>query len=305
MRALFALPMRWKILIGFCIVNLVWSSTYLAIRIAVHTIPPFLMAGIRFVTAGCVMILIARLMGYTVPRSWAVWRPAILTGFLLLTIGNGVVSYAEVYVPSNQAALIVSTSALWMAWLGSLGPQGQKLSGRAIAGLVVGFAGTAFLFWPETGVTTSYLGVQLAILVSSISWAVGTIYFRNQPKPTNIFMFAGMQMLSGGILLLSISVVRQEPLNFDASVKSLCAWLYLVVFGSCIAFAAYVWLIDKISSARLAMVAYITPLVATVLGWVVLDEALRGMRLVGMAIVVTGVILVSVPSRGLKSKRLH
>ena len=186
---------------AFAVVYFVWGSTYLAIRIAVMDVPPGLLAGIRFLVAGLILGAIALAQGHRIPRDVRVWRVSAVMGVALIVIGNGVVTWAEQWVPSNQTALIIASSALWMAWFGTFGPRGTPLSLWTKLGLAVGFAGVGLLMLPGATGESGLLIPMLAILCSSMAWCGGTIYGRNAGIDVPPLMFAACQMLIGGGIL--------------------------------------------------------------------------------------------------------
>jgi drug/metabolite transporter (DMT)-like permease len=277
---------------AFAVVYFVWGSTYLAIRIAVMDVPPGLLAGIRFLIAGLILGSIALARGQRVPRDPRVWRVSAVMGVALIVIGNGVVTWAEQWVPSNQTALIIASSALWMAWFGTFGPRGTPLSLWTKLGLAVGFAGVGLLMLPGATDESGLLIPMLAILCSSMAWCGGTIYGRNAGIDVPPLMFAACQMLIGGGILTVSGVSAGELGRVEWTNAGLIGLAYLTLIGSCLAYGTYMWLIRHTTPARLATVAYVNPVVATVLGWWVLDERLVGLQLAGMAVILVGVVMV-------------
>jgi drug/metabolite transporter (DMT)-like permease len=277
---------------AFAVVYFVWGSTYLAIRIAVMDVPPGLLAGVRFLVAGLILGAIALARGHDVPRDPRVWRVSAVMGVALVVIGNGFVTWAEQWVPSNQAALIIASSALWMAWFGTFGPRGTPLSGWTKLGLAVGFAGVALLMLPDATGEGGLLVPMLAILGSSMAWCAGTIYGRNAGIEVPPLIFAACQMLIGGSILTVWGIASGELGRVEWTSAGLIGLAYLTLIGSCLAYGTYMWLIRHTTPARLATVAYVNPVVATVLGWWVLGETLVGLQLVGMAVIFAGVVMV-------------
>ena len=277
---------------AFAVVYFVWGSTYLAIRIAVMDVPPGLLAGIRFLVAGLILGAIALAQGHRIPRDVRVWRVSAVMGVALIVIGNGVVTWAEQWVPSNQTALIIASSALWMAWFGTFGPRGTPLSVWTKLGLAVGFAGVGLLMLPGATGESGLLIPMLAILCSSMAWCGGTIYGRNAGIDVPPLMFAACQMLIGGGILTVSGVSAGELGRVEWTNAGLIGLAYLTLIGSCLAYGTYMWLIRHTTPARLATVAYVNPVVATVLGWWVLDERLVGLQLAGMAVILVGVVMV-------------
>lgn len=284
---------RLKILTAFAVVYLVWGSTYLAIRIGVRDIPPALLAGVRNVIAGLVIMGIACVRERTWPGNPRDWLHALIMGLLMVTLGNGLVTWAEVQVHSNQAALIASTSALWVAWFGTFGPRRHALTLRVASGLVIGFIGAALMLIPGEHFSFSHFGAQLLILVSSLCWGIGVIYGRSFSVHISPLLLSGMLLFCGGVPLLLIGVVAGEPAHWRWTWSGIGALTYLTVFGSCVAYSAYVWLIHRVTPAKLSTTAYVNPAIALVLGWVVLDEQVQGLRLLGMLVILVGVMLVT------------
>lgn len=285
--------LRLKIVTAFALVYVVWGSTYLAIRIGVLSLPPALFAGVRFVSAGLLLTAYAHLTGQTWARGAREWQTIIVVGVLLLVGANGLVVWGEQWVASNLAALIVATTALWIAGLGTLGSQGQALTRGAVLGLALGFAGVALLLKPADGFVTEQLYGQLAILAASASWAAGSIYAKRRRPTTAPIMSAGLQSLAAGVILCTIGMALGEVERWRWSLEGVTALAYLIVFGSCIAYAAYVWLLHTVTPAALGTYAYVNPVVAVVLGAWLLDERLEPIQYLGMAVVLVGVVLVT------------
>lgn len=286
---------RWKVATAFAIVYFVWGSTYLAIRVGVGALPPALFAGARFVVAGILLAAYARFTGQAFPRGRAEWTTILVAALFLLVGANGLVVWGEQWVPSNQAALLAASVALWLAGLGTLGPQGEALSSRHVSGLVLGFAGVAVLLWPHNGLVLEHFGAQLAVLLAGLSWAAGSILVKRRQPTTPPLMSAAMQSLTAGTLLAMLGLVDGETSRWVWERDSMIALLYLIVFGSCLAYAAYVWLLHQVSPSALGTYAYVNPAVAVVLGNLLLGETLAGLKWLGMAVILLGVLLVSLP----------
>ncbi|MDH3588272.1 MAG: EamA family transporter [Gammaproteobacteria bacterium] len=284
---------RLKVIAAFAVVYVVWGSTYLAIRIGVHDMRPGLLAGIRFIIAGLVIIGLSRGLGQTLPRLRADWFLILLMALLMIVIGNGVVTWAEQWVESNQAALLIASSAFWTAWFGTFGKRGHKLTTRAKLGLLSGFVGVAFILAPEAGYNPRYFWAQMAILISPIAWSAGTIFSRSRDIATAPLMMAGWQMFAGGVALLAIGIAAGELKSVSWSVAGVGALVYLTVFGSCLAYATYIWLINHTTPDKLATIAYVNPAVATLLGWWLLDETLGRPQFLGMLIIIISVFVVA------------
>ena len=288
---------RLKVISVFAIVYVVWGSTYLAIRVGVAALPPALFAGARFLAAGILLAAYARFAGQHFPRRRAEWKTIAITAVFLLVGANGLVVWGEQWVPSNQAALIAATVALWLAGLGALGPQGEMFSRRRLAGLLSGFAGVAVLMWPADGFVLTHFSAQLAILLAALSWAAGSIYMKRRKPSTPPLMAAAMQSLIGGVLLGVIGLVDGESARWVWSIEAMTALVYLIVFGSCLAYAAYIWLLHEVSPTALGTYAYVNPAVAVVLGGWLLGETLNRTQIAGMLVVLLGVLLVSLPDK--------
>jgi drug/metabolite transporter (DMT)-like permease len=275
-------------------VYLIWGSTYLAIRFAIETIPPFLMAAARYLTAGALLYGWARLRG--APRPSRVhWRSAVVIGAFLLLGGNGGVVWAEQRVDSGLAALLVSTEPLWLVLLFWLGSGRKRLDPRIVAGLLLGFLGVALLVRPGAGSSVDPLGAAVVVL-AALSWAWGSLYGQRVPFPASPLVTTGMQMLGGGVLLLAASILTGEPAGFDleaVSLRSLLALAYLTVFGAIVAFTAYVWLMRSAPPVLVSTYAYVNPVVAVILGWALADEPLTAGTLGAAAVILAGVALIT------------
>lgn len=284
---------KLKIAVAFAIVYIVWGSTYLGIRIAVHDLPPGLMAGVRFVLAGLILLGVGAAMGKRGPATRHDWISSLIMAVALVLLGNGLVTWGEQWVESNQAALLITTGAIWTTWLGTFGAKAQSVSGREKIGITIGLVGAALLLWPKSGLQFDYIAGQIAILGAPIAWSMGTIYSRTYPAQMSPLMFAGLQMLLGGLMLLVYGMLAGELPRWQWTLKGTAAMMYLTIFGSCIAYGTYVWLIQHTTPARLGTIAYINPVVAVVLGWLVLGERLEGTRLLGAAVILVGVVLIT------------
>ena len=285
-----------KILLAFAAVYLIWGSTYLAIRYAVETIPPFFLAGCRFVIAGATLYLWTRVGGVTAPsrRDWA--GTAIL-GALLLLSGNGGLCWAEQRVPSGLAALLLATIPIWMVLLDSLRKGGTKLEGRVMGEMAIGVAGLALLvgpahLWGSSRVNLAGAGV---LMFSSFCWSLGSVLSHRLKLPPSPFLAAAMEMLVGGVSLLLLGVLSGEGRQFHFSgvaLRSLLGLVYLVAAGSLLGFTAYIWLLRTVPTARVSTYAFVNPAVAVFLGWAVGSEVLTGRELLASATIIAGVALI-------------
>jgi drug/metabolite transporter (DMT)-like permease len=280
------------------VVYVVWGSTYLAIRVADRTIPPFLMAGARFLVAGSLLFAWAVRRGdergedRPGPRQWLA---ATVAGGLLLAGGNGAVVWAETRVDSGVAALVIATVPIWMAVMTAVRDR-RGVSIRVLGGLVVGFGGTALLIHAtERGSGQAAVGAVAVVVIGAISWALGSVLSQRLPLPRRPLVATAMEMVSGGVLLFLASVVSGELFHFhpgDVSGESLAGLLYLITVGSWAGFTAYVWLLKNASTSLVSTYAYVNPVIAVFLGWAILGEHVGGMTLVAAALVVGAVALI-------------
>jgi drug/metabolite transporter (DMT)-like permease len=284
---------RARIWAALGIVYVVWGSTYLGILVAVRTLPPFLMASIRFLIAGGLLYLWSIRRGDRLNDrpGWKQWGAAAVVGFLLLVSANGMLAWAEQRVDSGVSSLVIATVPLWMALIDRLA-YGQRLSGTAVGGLVIGLAGAALLAGPTGPGHLAPLGA-VVLLGSSISWAAGSLYSRRAPLPQRPLVGASMQMLAGGVVLAVIALsLGEEKQVADASTASLLAVLYLIVFGSLIGYTAYVWLLRAAPTSLVSTYAYVNPVVAVFLGWAIVSEPIGVRTLVAGAMILLAVALI-------------
>lgn len=293
---------RLRLIAAFAVVYVVWGSTYFAIRVGVQDVPPFLLGGARNTLAGLTLMLFAMSRGQLPPWRSPDWAIAIPVGLLMITLANGLTTLAEVWVPSNQAALIAVCSALWTAWFGTFGLRGHPLSVRSRLGLAVGFAGALLLLIPGHGFSVEHLGAQSLLLISTLCWAAGAMYGRARAPSTPPLMLAAMQMFVGGVVLLVLGFGTGEAPQWHWTARGVGAVLYLAAFGSCLAYTTYIWLIRHTTPDKLSTIAYVNPVVAVVLGWVGLDETLSWPQFAGMLVLFTGVLLINTPSNGVFTK---
>ena len=286
---------RALLVASFATLYLVWGSSFVATKVMVGYLPPLLSAGIRFTTAGLLLGALALARGARLPASLREWRHAAVMGVLTVLVSNGVNALALQHVASNQSALLNASAAFWIALLGMLGHRGHRLTPPALAGLAIGFGGVALLVWPHGGYTDANLGWQLLILVGCVAWACATLYHRTVQPTTPALVFVAMQMFTGGLVTLPVGLLAGGLADWQWSPGGLAALAYLVVFSSCLAYSAFAYLLNHTTPAKLGTYAYVNPVVAAALGWWLLDEALGPVQLVGMAVVVVGVALVTLP----------
>ena len=287
------------IILAFAAVYLIWGSTYLGIRYAIETLPPFLMAGTRFSLAGAILFTLALLSGESIRSSFSQWPKALAIGGLLLLGGNGGVTWAEKYIPSGFAALLIATEPFWVVIL-NWALSRKRPNWKVLLGVFIGMTGVALLVGDglRAGITGSSINLLSVIvsLLASLAWAAGSVYASRYPIKTSTSMASGMQMLGGGSLLLlfALAVGDLQRLNLAAaSWVSIGAFFYLLVFGSLVGFTAYSFLLRTVSPARAATYAYVNPGVAVFLGWLLAGEPLTPRMIVAAAIIVCSVILIT------------
>ena len=290
--------MKTKLWIALLALYIVWGSTYLGIRFAVETIPPFLHASLRFLISGAILYIWRRAAGDPAPTAGN-WRSTGIVGAALLLGGNGLVAWAEQTVPSGIAALMITTSPFWLVLFEALRAGGTKPTWQAILGLIIGFAGVFILVGPAeiTGVEGGFdtFGIIL-LLLAPLFWSMGSIYAKNADMPKSTLLSTGMQMLMGAVALFVVSVVKGELNGFSFGLVSMRSWLaliYLITFGSLIGFVSYGWLLHNAPISLVSTYAYINPVVAVLLGSWLADEPLNGRILIAAAIIIGSVILIN------------
>jgi len=292
-----ARPATWKILLAFAIIYLVWGSTYLAIRIGVREMPPFLMAGLRFTAAGGILYGWMRLHGTPAPTRRE-WKGAVMLGALMFLIDYACLFWAEQRVPSGIAAVILATIPVSITLLEMTFLRTQQLTLRLGAGLAVGILGVAVLMnpWSSMGEAPLDRGGVIALIVACWGWSIGTVVTKRLVLPSSKAMSAAAQMLSGGLQLLLLAAIAGEYRNFHAQSVSLAAWLsllYLITAGSIVAFTAYVWLLHYESPTRVGTYAYVNPIVAVILGAALGGEIVGRRTMLGAGLILSGVLAVS------------
>jgi drug/metabolite transporter (DMT)-like permease len=288
--------MRWKLAIAFVSVYVFWGMTYLAMRVAVVDIPPHLMAGARFVLAGLILYAWARGRGEGRP-TWEQWRAAAIVGSFLLVGGNATVAWAEERVPSGLAAVLIAVAPIWMVGM-EWARGGSRPAARVVGGLLLGLVGVGMLVSPggESTSGVDLIGAVMLILASA-SWAWGSVLSKSAPLPKSPWLATGMEMITGGVLLLVIAAVAGQLDGFSVyrvSGEAALSWLYLVIFGSLVGFTAYIWLLGHTSIAKAGTYAYVNPVVAVLLGWAILSEPITVRMVAATLVILAGVALVNV-----------
>jgi drug/metabolite transporter (DMT)-like permease len=291
------MPSRSALVAAFAAIYLIWGSTYLAIRVAVETMPPFLMASVRFLIAGGLLLTVLKLRGAAWP-SLHQWRANSIIGMFLLLGGNGSVAWAEQYVPSGITALVIGIGPLFIVLTEWAWPGGTRPTGITVAALLLGFAGVTWLAAPwEAGQPGGlHLGGIAAILLGCVSWGIGSIYSRHAKHGAEPFLASALQMLGGGVALLLMALVHGDLGRLEIAAISPRSWVafgYLIGAGSLIGFSTYVWLLKHSTPARAATYAYVNPIVAVLLGWLLLDEAITSRTLVAAIVIVVAVAIIT------------
>jgi drug/metabolite transporter (DMT)-like permease len=286
---------QWRVLAAFAAIYFIWGSSYLGIRFALESLPPFAAAGLRMTAAGLLLYSLTRLNGAR-PATRAEWRSASILGFFMFFVGNGALVWAELRLSSGLAATLYATVPIWMVVLGWLWLRGPRPTGRVFVGLALGLLGLALMSGAGAGETApDGIGIAL-IMVSAVSWSFGSLLSRRIAMPESAFLGAALNLFSGGLMLLAASLLTGEWTNLNlaaVSAKSLLAVLYLAVFPSVIAFGSYMWLMSTNNPARVATYAYVNPVVAVFLGWALNHEALTPRTLIISGIIIAGVALIT------------
>jgi drug/metabolite transporter (DMT)-like permease len=295
---------RTTFYIAFTAVCLIWGSTYLGVRFAIETLPPLLMAGVRFTIAGCIMFAWARSSGAPMPK-WQEWRSASIVGAMLVTFCNGAFTLAMGRVPSSLGALVATSLPIWMVLLDWLRPEGKRPTTGVMVGIALGFSGIVVLVQPwhffmqSSGGASSHpldmIGFAL-MFFGTISWAVGSIYARHATLPASPRMTTAVELLVGGVIMLVIALFAGEISQVHlekVSLKSFMAFLYLIVFGSIAAFSAYTWLLQNVSTALASSYTYVNPVIAMLLGATLGGESITPSMIAAMVVIILAVGLIA------------
>jgi drug/metabolite transporter (DMT)-like permease len=290
--------------LGLLVLYVVWGSTYLAIRYGLESIPPFAMSGLRYASAGAILLAAAKAMGASRVAARDL-VPAFTCGFLLLLCGNGGVVWAEQHVSSGLAALLVATEPLFIVLLRALPPERHAPGGRALFGVALGLSGVVLLLGPARlgGERIDLLGAA-ALLFAAFAWALGSLLSRRFTPPESPLQATALQMLAGGVLLLALALATGEWARFSpahVSARSWAALVYLMVFGSLVGYTIYVWLLRVADPSRVSTYAFVNPVVAVFLGWALAGETVSLRTLAAAAVIVAAVVLITLPESGSSS----
>jgi drug/metabolite transporter (DMT)-like permease len=295
--------LAYAALVAVCII---WGTTYLVIRVAVQSIPPSLMGGFRWIIAGTLLLLFVRLRGEALPRPHE-WRSLAIQGLLMIGFGNGFVNWAEQYVPSGLAAVVIATCPFFMTGIEALRSDGERISRRALTGLGLGFAGILVLVWPDLhldgGNGMSFVLGLLALQGACLGWALGSSYSKRHPHGESVIGATGLQMVFGGLVLMLAGTIAGEWQRLAWDSRGVEAMTYLIVVGSIGGFVSYIYALRFLPVSTVSIYAYINPLIAVILGALLLDEQFGIRTLVSMAIVFAGVSLVKAKPMPATSER--
>lgn len=283
--------LKGKALIAYLVVCVFWGSTYLAIKVGVTHLPPFLFAGLRFLAAGLLLLVIARALGDPLPRR-SDWGTLTIVGVLLLAGGNAFVVWSEQYIGSGIASIFVVTVAMWTALFDAIIPGGQGvLTWRIVAGLLLGFLGTLLLVGatPAEILAADKRG-PIALTLASASWSVGTVYAKRHPTQASPYMGAAIQMIVGGGVVALVGTVVGEWPAWHLNATGIGAIAYLVIFGSILGYSAYSYALRHAPATIVGTYAYVNPVIAVLLGWLVLHESVSGRTFVAMAMILAAVV---------------
>ncbi len=282
-----------KAYIAWTSICIIWGTTYLAIRVGVKDMPPILFAGLRWLLAGPIFLVFLKLRGYKLPQKEDLKHIAVV-GLLLLGVGNGLVAFAEQWLPSGLTALLITTMPFWIVGIESALPTGPKINFMILSGLVLGLIGVSFIFGIDfkSLLDPSYLTGILALMIGVIGWSSGTIYSKYIKVSVHPMMNAAVQMCIAGFALTVVSGLLGEYPRFHFTQDSLFAFLYLLVFGAFIAYGAYIYAINKLPVSFVSTYAYINPVIALFLGWLILDEKLDTAIIIAAVIILIAVYIV-------------
>ncbi len=278
---------------AFASVSFFWGTTYLAIRIGVEVLPPFFFAGSRFLISGLILATFMKMRGTPLPDK-ADCRTLAIVGLLLLGAANGAVVWAEQFVASGLAALIVATLPFWMVGIEAALPNGERLTAKKILGIITGFLGLLILLWPELqgSMEDSFLKGILALSIAPLAWGSGSVYAKRHKVKTPPLMSAGVQMLIAGSVLCIVALMSGELGRVVFTTQGVASMVYLVIFGSIIGYGSFIYALEKLPSSLVSTYAYLNPVVAVFLGWLVLDERLDMYMVFAIAVILSGVFLV-------------
>ena len=293
---------KTKAYLAWISVCIVWGTTYLAIRIGVHDLPPMLFAGLRWILAGAILFIFLWIRNYNRPNLNEIIHSGII-GILLLGFGNGLVVFAEQWIPSGLAALIITTVPLWLVLFESLIPQGSKLNLETILGILLGLVGIILIFSSDIDefLNTQNFLVIIAIIFAVINWALGTLYSKYRRLNIHPLMSASVQMMIAGSLQVILGLILGEISDIHLSNEGILAFFYLIIFGSLFGYAAYIYAISYLPISLVSTYAYVNPVIALFLGWLILDETINSIIMISTILIFISVTIIK---RGADKKQV-
>lgn len=284
---------NFKALLSLFSIYIVWGTTYLAIRIGVKDLPPVLFTGLRWLAAGPIMFLIMKISKHKLPSKNDLKHLAII-GLLLLGGGNGFVVFAEQWVPSGITALLITTVPFWVVGIESFYPQRKKINTLIIIGIILGMIGVLLIFGGDLNkiFDESYLKGVIGLMVAVFLWSIGTVYSKHKKVSVHPLMGAAVEMIIAGIVITILGILLGETNNFNFSSESFLAYTYLVVFGSLIGYGSYIYAIAHLPISLVSTYAYVNPIIALFLGWLVLNEPINIWIIFSSIIILVGVALI-------------
>ncbi|MEW6507973.1 MAG: EamA family transporter [Bacteroidota bacterium] len=294
---------NFKAYLAWISICIIWGTTYLAIRIGVEDIPPVLFAGLRWLIAGPILFLFLRLRGMPLPQKEDL-IPMGIIGLALLGIGNGFVVFAEQSVPSGLTSLLVTTVPFWIVGIEAFMPKGVRLNPIVIFGLLLGLTGIILIFGNDLGslLEPKFLAGVIGLMIAVIGWSAGTIYSKYKRVSVHPLMGASVQMIIAGVFLTILGVTLGEASSLHFTNDSLIAFIYLIIFGSLIGYASYIYAVAHLPVSLVSTYAYVNPVIALFLGWFVLNETITSEIFIGAAVILLGVALVK---KGTSLKKIN
>jgi drug/metabolite transporter (DMT)-like permease len=291
---------RRMLVLCLAAVYIVWGTSYVATRVGVMNLPPLLFGGVRFVIAGIGLTGVALWRGFRPASLAGQWRHLLVLSLLVISLSNGLQIWAMQWVQANTSSLLNASCAFWIVLFGLTGRRAHHPGARTIAGLIIGFIGTALLVWPSGGFTSAAvtpLLPQLMILGSCVFWSVGTIYMRNHTVDIDLFALLGLPMLLGGIWMTLAGLAHGEAARWHWSLPGGLALTYLVIASSGIAYTAYAWLARHATPAQTGTYSYVNPALTAVSGYLLLGERMNALQGIGAAVILAGVVMINLPER--------
>ncbi len=285
---------RYLAILSYLTVCIVWGSTYLAIRVGVTDMPFLVFAGVRFFTAGSIILLASKIVGWKFPDQLDDYKTIAFAGIMLLFVSNGLVCWAEQWIDSGLTALLLAATPLFMALIEVIVPRDQRIGRLGWVGLVIGFLGVVYLFSPHLNLEGQTLPAMLAVLGASLNWAIASIYLKRRIVSGSMMPNVGIQMFAAGVLFLLAAAFFGGITLEEASADGIAALLYLIFIGSILAYTAFNYMLKALPAAKAGTYAYVNPVVAVILGYLILNEVVTTQTIVAALIILGGVVLVQV-----------